>query len=352
MHRISRGLRARWTEIVPAAIGIAVIGIVFFVVLPRIANYGDVWRTVREVSWPWVLALIAAAVLNVATFGPPIMAALPGLRYRAALASSLASTASTYVAPGGPAVGIALSFAMLKGWGFQSKAITTAVTLTTVWNQFMTFGMPSLAFALLSAEGGSQPLLRSAATAGMLVLAASSAGLAVALSSARLARAIGNAASAIADAGLRLVRRRPVTWSGESLVAFREGTRDLLRHRWHLLTLWTLAGHLTVYAVLIVTLRALGVDGDQVSLAESFAAWTIGRVIGAIPITPGGFGLVEVGLTGALVGFGASDADAVAAVLVYRFLTVGPPLLLGVIAGATWRQHNDADVSDGRAIEG
>ena len=124
------------------------------------------------------------------------------------------------------------------------------------------------------------------------------------------------------------------------MVRFRENTRDLLKRRWHVLTFSTLAGHLTVYAVLIVTLRALGVDGDQVSLAESFAAWTIARVIGAIPLTPGGFGLVEVGLTGVLVGFGASDADAVAAVLVYRFLTVGPPVLLGVIAGATWRQHH------------
>ena len=45
-----------------------------------------------------------------------------------------------------------------------------------------------------------------------------------------------------------------------------------------------------------------------------------------------------MGLTTALVGFGGKNAEVVAAVLVYRFLTIVPTLILGLIAGATWHR--------------
>jgi uncharacterized protein (TIRG00374 family) len=61
------------------------------------------------------------------------------------------------------------------------------------------------------------------------------------------------------------------------------------------------------------------------------------RLLSAFPITPGGLGIVEVGLTGALVAFGGQNARVVAAVLVYRVLSTVPTLVIGLIAGATWR---------------
>lgn len=338
-HALGR-LRKRWLDAVIALAGVAVIAVVFLVILPRVADYGDVWRSVRVVSWPWLAMLIGAAAINVVTFAPPLMAALPGIRYRPALAVTLASTASTYVAPGGPALGMTLSFAMLRGSGFTGRAVTVAVTVTAIWNQFVTFGMPAVSLGLLTLTGGRNPLLQSAALVGVVVFLASVGGLAVVLSSARGARAAGDLVARAATALLRIVRRGGVAWSGENFVRFRADTVDLLRRRWHVLTIATLLGHLTVYLVLIVTLRALGVSGGEVSLAESFAAWTLARIIAAIPLTPGGFGPVELGLTSALVLFGGPTSEVVAAVLVYRFLTVGPPLVLGVIAGATWRRHN------------
>jgi uncharacterized protein (TIRG00374 family) len=77
-----------------------------------------------------------------------------------------------------------------------------------------------------------------------------------------------------------------------------------------------------------------------VSWIEAFAAWALVRILGALPLTPGGLGIVELGLTGALVAFGAPNADAVAATLLYRFLTVVPTLVLGMLAAATWRTHH------------
>ena len=62
------------------------------------------------------------------------------------------------------------------------------------------------------------------------------------------------------------------------------------------------------------------------------------RLLGSLPITPGGIGIVELGLTGALVGFGGANDAVVAAVLLYRVITIVPTLVLGLVAGALWRR--------------
>ena len=72
---------------------------------------------------------------------------------------------------------------------------------------------------------------------------------------------------------------------------FREGALELLRRRWHVLTVATLAGHLTVFLLLLACLRTVGVGVAEVSLVEAFAAWSLVRILGALPLTPGGVGL-------------------------------------------------------------
>src|SRR5262245_21445469 len=340
VNTLWKRIRGRWVDLLGGVLGIVVIGVVFFVVLPSIASYRDVWNAVRDLSWPWLIALAAVALLNLATFAPPYMAALPGLPFRSALAVTTASTASTYVAPGGPAVGIGLSYAMLRGWGFRGRSVTIAVTVVTVWNQFVVLGTPIVALAWLTASGGKNPLLQTASFIALGVFFAILLGFVIALSSAAQAMRLGDLAACITSRLLRFIRRGPVKWSGSSMVRFRREAIGLIKRRWHVLTLATLAGHLTVFFVLLVSLRAMDATGGEVSLAEAFAAWALARVLGAIPITPGGFGLVELGLTGALVAFGGNEAEVVGAVLVYRFLTVAPALILGVVFGATWRRHH------------
>ena len=90
--------------------------------------------------------------------------------------------------------------------------------------------------------------------------------------------------------------------------------------------------------MLIVALRAVGVPSADVSVAEAFAAWALIRIITTVPITPGGLGVVELGLTGGLVTFGGHEAPVVAAVLLYRVLTYVPPLAAGGVCLLIWRR--------------
>ena len=136
------------------AVAVAVIVGTYVFVLPQFADYGEVWDQVRMLSWEWIAVLLAAVALNLATFAPPWMAALPGLGYWSAEKVTTASTASTYLAPGGPAVGIGISAAMLLSSGFKADEVALAVTLTGVWNQLAILGFPALAFALLTLSGG------------------------------------------------------------------------------------------------------------------------------------------------------------------------------------------------------
>jgi putative heme transporter len=314
-----------------------IIAAVFFFVLPRIADYREVWDVIQTVSWQWLVALALAVVLNLATYAPPLMAALPGISYFQASRVTLASTALSAVAPGGAAVGMATTFAMLRAWGFSGRPVGLAVVVTGIWNQFVILGFPILAVAALAAEGGRNRMLELVAIIALIVFAVVVAGFAVGLSSARLARRLGDRAARIVSWAKHIAHKAPVKWNGESFVRFREEALTLIRSRWLPLTAATLAGQLTVFIVLDTCLRSVGVARADVTVVEAFAAWSLARILGSIPITPGGIGFVELGLTGALVAFGADNADAVAVTLMYRVLTILPTLGVGLLSASTWK---------------
>ncbi len=331
--------RSRRRQLITAALGLALIGLTFAFVLPKIAGYTAVWHVVRTLSWLSILALAGATILNIVTFAPPWMICLPGLGFRRAIVVTQASTATTYVAPGGAAPGMAVSFAMLRAWGYTSRQVAVTVAVTGVWNQLIIFGSPPLALAMLALIGEHDPLLQSFALIGVVVFGAALGLFAAGMASEELARWSGDVGARLATRVLRIVRKRRVRFNGESVVRFRSDALDLLRTKWHLITVGALAGQLSVFFVLYVTVRVLGIGSGALLGLEIFAAWSVAKLLGSVPITPGGIGVIELGLTSLLVGFGGPKAKVVAAVLVYRFLTVVPTLVLGLIAAATWKRH-------------
>jgi len=332
--RILAALKANAGRLIAVAL---VVGVVAFG-LPRVADYGEVWDAITSLSTLGVAALSISAIVNLLTFAPPWMAAFPGLSFLHALVLSQASTAASSVLPGGDAVGIALSFSMLRRWGFTVEQVTVGSAATTVWNAFANVVFAVAAVAFLAIGGESHPLLTTAAVIGTAAVAVSIALFAIALHDDGNARLVGRIAQRLWNRIARLLRRMPADDWEERLVGFRREAVGLLQRRWLPLTLSTLAGHLTVFLVLLVALRALGVPSSDVSLAEVFASWSLIRIITTIPITPGGLGVVELGLTGALVSFGGERAPVVAAVLLYRVLTYVPPIAVGGVCLLIWRR--------------
>jgi putative heme transporter len=324
-------------QILFGALGLAVVVVTFAVILPKVANYGDVWDVVKTLDTTWLLALLAAVVVNIVTFAPPWMIALPGLRFKQALPFTQASTAFTYIAPGGGLVGMAGSYGLLRTWGFGSSEVARAVTLTGVWNQLANLLLPVVAVLLLSIEQQRDAFLSTVAVVGAVVFGVAVCLLTLVLWSDGLARGVGEVVESAVNRLLRIVRKRPLAGWPERLVGFRRSTVDLIRRRWAWLTLAALVGNITVFAVLLVCIRAVGIGAGELTWIEAFAGWSLARALQLIPLTPGGVGPVELGMTGILVGFGGANAEVVAAVLLYRAATILPTLLLGLATIAAWR---------------
>jgi uncharacterized membrane protein YbhN (UPF0104 family) len=324
-----------------AALSLVVVAVVFGFLLPQLADYGAVGRTIGAMTWLELAALTAVAALNLVSYWPALTAALPELRLREAATSNLASTAAANTLPGGAAIGIGVTATMQHSWGIPPSSIALATVVSGTWNNFAKLGLPVVALALVAVTGDVGPGLGLAAAVGVGVLAIAVAGFTVLLHSEELAARIGALAGRLASAALRPLGRGPALGWDDAVAGFRTQSIGLLKRRWARITVTTLVSNVSLYAVLLVALRAVGVSGDEVGWAKVLAAFAFVRLLSAIPVTPGGLGVVELGLT-ATLGAGLPDAtrnQVAAAVLVFRALTWFAPVPLGVGAWLFWRTN-------------
>jgi uncharacterized protein (TIRG00374 family) len=329
-----------WKQLAVRLIGLAIVVVTFVFVLPRVANYGEVWSIVEALT-AWEIALLVVVTLvNLATFAPPWMAAMPGLGFVHAMVLTQSTTAASSILPGGDAVGLALAYRMLRKWGFAAADVARGLVVTAMLNVLANVALPVIAIALLAVTQGVSHFLELAGIIGAVALVVTLVLLIWALRGERQAHALGHLAGRVVSWPLGLVGRGPLRNWGPALVEFRDQSIDLLRRRWLALGGAALVGHLTVFFVLLACLRVLEVPASDVNFWEAFAAWGLIRLITTVPITPGGFGVVELGLTGLLVGFGGAQAPVVAAVLMYRVLTVVPPLVIGGVCILVWDRMN------------
>jgi len=265
-----------------------------------------------------------------------MVAALPGSNFWQAMKVNQTSTAVANAIPGGGAIGIGVTYAMYSSYGFTNTEISLSVLVSGIWNNFVKLGMPVVALALLAIQGDVTTALLTASLIGVAVLIAAIILFALVLRSARFAGAFGERLGHVVSALRRIVRKPPVAMR-ESVGRFRTDAIGLLHRRWLPLTAATIVSHFSLYVVLLVTLRNVGVSETEVSWIQVLAVFAFVRLISALPITPGGVGVVELGLTAGLVAAGGPEAQVVAAVLVHRFLTWALPIGFGLVAYLRWR---------------
>jgi uncharacterized membrane protein YbhN (UPF0104 family) len=222
------------------------------------------------------------------------MSARPGLEFRQAMKITQASTAISNTLPGGAALGAGLQIAMYSSYGFARRDIALSLALTGLWNTFVKLGMPIVALSLLAIGGNAGGALVAAPIVGVLILIGTILAFAVVLRSEQGALRVGQRLGAILAVAARLARRSPPGAWGATLADFRLRTVDLLSRRWAHLTAATLLSHVTLYVVLLLTLRHVGVSNEAVSWEEALASFAFVRLLSALPITPGGLGVVEL----------------------------------------------------------
>ena len=331
----------RAKRIVQAVVSLAIAWALLVGVLPRLADLGEVWAAVRSMTLIQTAVLVGIAVWNLFGYQLVMMASLPGLRWRHAFLAGQIAAAVTNTVPAGSVVGIGVTYAVLSSFGHGVGNIAMASVLSGWWNALVIFALPSMAALLLAFRGSTNTLLLTASAIGLALLVSAIVVLVLVSTSERFARAVGRVSAKAVSALRRLFRKAPVQGWDDGLARFQRGSAVLIRQRWHLLTLATLISHLSIFWVLLACLRNLGVGPEVISWPEVLGAFAIVRLATAVPITPGGLGLVEVGLTAALVliaGEAAKvEAVVVAAVLLFRALTFLLQVILGVGCYLIWR---------------
>jgi uncharacterized membrane protein YbhN (UPF0104 family) len=341
--RADRTGRPGWKKIarrvVPPLISLAIVALVFWYFLPQFTSLSAVWASIRSMTWLELTTLALLAVWNLVTYLFVMVATMPGLTYPQAAVATESSTAVSNTVPGGGAIGIGMNYAMFHSWGFSRSRSSVALLVSGVWNNFAKLGMPVVALALLALTGSPSGGRLVAGLLGVAGLAGAVVLFGMLLHSHEAATRLGLAAGRVASAVLRLFRRPPVHGWEKATTRFRTRTVRLLRARWHTITLSTVVSHVSLYLVLLVALRHVGVSNSQLHWAEVLAVFAFARLLTAIPFTPGGLGVVEFALITGLSAAGGPRAAVAAAVLIFRVLTYVLPIPLGLATYVFWRRN-------------
>ena len=285
----------RVKQVLQFAVSVALVAFIIWFVFRQFASVSDVLDVVRAMSTGEVALLAVAAIWNLFTYWFVVVVATPGLTVPQAAVLTQSTTAVSNAVPAGGAVAVGLTYTMLGSWGFSGSRTTLMVVVTGIWNNFVKLGMPIFALAILALQGQPGTGRVVAALLGLAALVGAIGVFALVLWREEFAARAGNAAGRAASALLRLVRRPPVSGWDRAVTKWRGRVIGLVRHRWLALTLTTLVSHVSLYAVLLIALRACGVTDQQVGWAEVLAVFAFARLVTAIPITPGGVGVVELG---------------------------------------------------------
>ncbi|MFD2089997.1 lysylphosphatidylglycerol synthase transmembrane domain-containing protein [Blastococcus deserti] len=335
----SRPRRGGWRRLVGPLLSVVLVVAVFFWFLPQFTSISAVWTSVRAMTWTEVAVLVLAALWNLATYQFLMVATTPGLTLRQATVSTETSTAVSNTVVGGAAIALGLTYAMNSSWGFSRSRTSVSLLVSGLWNNFAKLGLPVLALVLLAFSAPPTTGRLIAGLLGVGTLATAVVLLGMLLRSEAAAVRIGNGAARVASALRRLVGRGPVTGWDLATTKFRRRTVLLLRARWHWITLTTLVSHLSLFLVLLLSLRFVGVGADQVSFAEALAVFAFARLLTAVPFTPGGLGVIELALITGLAAAGGSRPLVAAAVLIFRALTFVLPIPIGLATYVFWRRN-------------
>lgn len=297
-----------------------------YLVGPAILDVFSSWDEVSGLD-PFLLQLIVIAELaSFACQWALLRITLRERRWTNVVTSQLAATAASRVVPGGGAAGSAVQYSMLVRGGVAPRTAASGLTAASLIITGIVFALPVLALpAVLGGRGIDEQLGRFAWAGAAAVVLLVGAGFALLRWDAPL-RLAGRLLERVSN---RLRRREPSHGLPERLLRERDLIRDVLTSSWTQALLLTAGRWVFDYGALLIALAA--VDAHP-SPSAVLLAFCVAQALALIPLTPGGLGFVEAGLTGTLALAGVPSGAAVVATLAYRLAAYWLPLPAGAIA--------------------
>jgi uncharacterized protein (TIRG00374 family) len=322
-----------WKTVVTRAAMVVTAGIAIYLVFPAITEVLASWPRLSTLNPWWFAAAVAAQAAHfTCTFALQRLA----LRTRAwfpVVTSQLVGNAITLIMPGGAAVGAAAQFRMLAASGRDTSSTVGGLASYSLLGVGGLLALPAFALPviLVGAPTANRGLVNAAILGAVAFVAFAAFGAVVLTYDAPL-RWAGRLVQRVRNWMLR--KRPPLEGLDQTLLGQRNDIRAVLGEQWWQALLLS-AGRLGFdYLCLLTALRATG-SHPRPSLI--LVAYAVAGVVGMIPITPGGLGIVEASLTGLLVLAEVDSSQAVLATLTYRLASYWLPLCAGPIAYGLFR---------------
>jgi uncharacterized protein (TIRG00374 family) len=315
-----RGIAGQLVLLVLTAIG-------FYVVWPSLLETFSAWPDLLEVRPVWFVLMFALEVASFVSFWILLRIVLHTTEWFGIATSQVAGNAFSRIVPGGAVPGAALQMRMLVSAGLDPARCASALTAVSLLTTATVFAMPVLALPAVIGGAPADGGLAQAAWIGVGVSVVLIAIGAVFLLTDAPLRKIGRGIERLRDR-LRKEPSQPAALDTRLI----EERRFLLRQlgsRWWEALLSSVGKWTFDYLALLAGLAAVGAHPRPSLVMLAFVG---ASVLAMIPITPGGLGFVEAGLTGLLTLAGVSAGAATLATLAYRLFSYWLPILAGLVA--------------------
>jgi uncharacterized protein (TIRG00374 family) len=311
-----------------------------FGVLPRL---GGLTRDAAGLRHARPGFLVAAVVAQAASLGcyallyRQVLAALGArVRFRLAADVTLASFFVSHLTPFGSATGTVVNVSTLEAEGVDAATTGEAIGLTSLVSTVALIALFGIGFVATAGRHVSHPYLTIAGVALVLVVAVLDAVLGVGAHPGIAGRA-GRWAASVARHVRPGIDPDKVAETTSRLASL---ARSALTGR-AFLTSSAFASADLLFDLLSLDLVFLALR-YQPGFGPLAVAYAAANIASAIPVTPGGLGVVEVTMVAITVGFGAPRPTAVLAVLGYRIVSYWLPLIPGAVAYLRLRLHRGA----------
>ncbi len=335
---------AVWKRILSGGVTVAVLVLVFGFVIPRLADYEQVAAYLGSISNPWWVALIALTAWFLIAYPIVLTTVLATLRVREAFVNHMAGTAITNSLPSGGAIAIGVNYAMYLSWGFTPESVSAGLLAAGVWDWYARIALPILAVIAIAFFGEALGWMWVVTIAGVTWVAFSTWLLVAALRSESFSQAVARWVGRVATRVSGWFRRRPPE-TYDAVLRFRDELLGVVRSRAGRLTWATIANHVAMASLYTVSIYAVGITPADIPVPWVILSFSLGRFLVMIPVSPGGLGLVDLGWIGLLtLGWQTTNpsvpvnTEAIAAgVLLFRGLTLFPPIIVGMGTWLFWR---------------
>jgi uncharacterized protein (TIRG00374 family) len=313
---------------------LVVTGVSLYLLAPALLEVFGAFDQLDDINPLWFVGMVALQVGSYACMWAVQRLAIRARRWGPVITSQLASNAFGRVVPGGVAAAGAMQYAMLVRAGVPGAAAASGMTASSVIVFGTLLALPVLAVPAVVTGATIDPGLLHAAVAGAVVFLAI---LAVGVASVvwdRPLELVGRVGQSVRNRLLR--KREPLTDLPARLIEERDIVLRVLGREWWVALLGAAGRWVLDYLTLMAALYAVG---SQPRASLVLLAFFAAQLLGTLPLTPGGLGFVEAGLTGTLALAGISAAAAVVATLAYRIVAFWLPIPAGGVAALLHRHR-------------